>query len=55
MDEARATAARAAECDPAAVAAAKRALHFGASSTLAEAMENERSRSSALRARRSRP
>jgi len=55
MDEARATAARAAECNPAAVAAAKRALHFGASSTLAEAMENERSRSGALRARRSRP
>ena len=52
LSEARATAALAAECDPDALAAAKRALHFGASATLVEAMQNERSQSGAIRGRR---
>ncbi len=52
MAEARKMAALAAECDPDALAAAKRALHFGASATLSEAMQNERSQSGAIRGRR---
>jgi 2-(1,2-epoxy-1,2-dihydrophenyl)acetyl-CoA isomerase len=39
-------------CDPAALAAAKRALHAGAVSGMAEAMEHEREASAALRAAR---
>ncbi len=42
----------AAECDPAALAAAKQAIHYGATATLEEAMQNERAQSGALRKRR---
>jgi 2-(1,2-epoxy-1,2-dihydrophenyl)acetyl-CoA isomerase len=51
--EARKMAAMTAECDPRALAAAKQALHFGSTATLAEAMESERERSGSLRGRRS--
>lgn len=51
LDEARGLAAQAAECDPRALAAAKRALHYGASATLEAAMENERRASGELRRR----
>ena len=50
MQEARALAAEMAACKPAVLAAAKRALHFGASATLAEAMANEQRESAELRA-----
>jgi enoyl-CoA hydratase/carnithine racemase len=35
--------------DPAVLAAAKRALYYGASATMAEAMQNEQAQSAALR------
>ena len=38
-----------AECPPAALAAAKRALHFGAGATMEQAMRNEEAQSAALR------
>jgi enoyl-CoA hydratase/carnithine racemase len=47
--EARALAAAIAESPPAVLAAAKAALHHGATSTMAEAMKSERERSAALR------
>lgn len=46
---ARAMALEMAACKPAVLAAAKRALYAGASSTMAEAMENEQRESAALR------
>jgi enoyl-CoA hydratase/carnithine racemase len=49
MDEARAMAAQMAECKPAVLAAAKRALLYGASATLADAMKNEQQQSAELR------
>jgi enoyl-CoA hydratase/carnithine racemase len=55
MDEARALAGLAAACEPAAVAAAKQALHFGASASLREAIAQERARSGALRGGRAGP
>ena len=42
------------EADPAVLAAAKRAIRFGADASLAEAMANEQRESAALRARRTR-
>jgi enoyl-CoA hydratase/carnithine racemase len=53
--EARETAGRMAECAPAVLAAAKRALHLGAASTMAEAMRHEQEASAALRGARSEP
>jgi len=53
LDEARELAARTAECDPHALAAAKQALHFGSTASLPDAMASERERSGALRRRRS--
>ncbi|MFQ5416131.1 MAG: enoyl-CoA hydratase/isomerase family protein [Myxococcota bacterium] len=50
VKEARATAEKMLRCDPMVLAAAKRALHFGAGADLASAMENERRESTALRA-----
>jgi enoyl-CoA hydratase/carnithine racemase len=50
LDEARAMARTMAECPPAVLAAAKRALHFGAGATLEQAMRNEEAQSAALRA-----
>lgn len=41
-----------AEIDPTVLAYAKRALHFGASHSMAESMENEQSQSAALKAER---
>ena len=38
-----------AECKPAVLAAAKRALYYGAASSMAEAMKNEQERSAELR------
>jgi enoyl-CoA hydratase/carnithine racemase len=52
LAEARAMAFAMAECPPAALAAAKRALHFGANATMEEAMRNEEAQSAALRAAR---
>jgi 2-(1,2-epoxy-1,2-dihydrophenyl)acetyl-CoA isomerase len=49
MDEARALATAMAEARPEVLAAAKRALHFGARSGMAEAMKNEHAESAALR------
>lgn len=49
MDEARRRAAAMAECRPEVLAAAKRALHFGASASMEAAMRNERERSAQLR------
>jgi len=49
LDEARALAAAMAECPPAVLAAAKRALHFGAGATLEQAMRNEEAQSARLR------
>ena len=40
-----------AACPPEVLAAAKRALHFGATRTMSEAMENEGAESAALRRR----
>jgi enoyl-CoA hydratase/carnithine racemase len=42
------------DADPAVLAAAKRAIRFGASATMEAAMANEQRESAALRARRSR-
>ena len=53
LAEARELAAMTAECDPGALAAAKQALHFGSTASLAEAMDSERTRSASLRGRRS--
>jgi enoyl-CoA hydratase/carnithine racemase len=50
LSEARAIALQMAEIDPAVLASAKRALHFGAGHTVAEAMKNEQQESAALRA-----
>ncbi len=52
LDEAHELAAQIAENEPGALAAAKRALHAGATLGLEEAMANERSASGALRRRR---
>lgn len=52
LEEARALAGRMAECDPAALAAAKRALHAGAGSDLATAMALEKALSAEIRERR---
>lgn len=49
MDEARAMAKMAAECSPTALAMAKKGIHAGANSTLAEAMENEQRLGAELR------
>jgi len=49
LDEARATARAMAECSPEVLAAAKAALHFGASATMEEAMQNEQRASAELR------
>ena len=49
MDEARAMAAQMAECRPEVLAAAKRALLYGASASLADAMKNEQDQSAELR------
>jgi enoyl-CoA hydratase/carnithine racemase len=54
LPEAQAMARRMAECPPAVLAAAKRALHFGASATMEQAMRNEEVQSAALRAARPR-
>ncbi len=48
-EEARTLAAEMAECKPEVLAAAKRALYFGASATMEEAMLNEQRESAALR------
>ena len=50
LDEARALAQAMAECRPEVLAAAKAALHFGASSSMEEAMRNEQTASAELRA-----
>ncbi|MCH2170206.1 enoyl-CoA hydratase-related protein [Myxococcota bacterium] len=55
MDEARAMAGMAAQCNPAALALAKRGLHEGLSLTVAEAMENEQVLGAELRERNPRP
>jgi enoyl-CoA hydratase/carnithine racemase len=51
LSAARAMAAEMAECDPAVLAAAKRALYYGASASMSEAMKNEQERSAELRRR----
>jgi 2-(1,2-epoxy-1,2-dihydrophenyl)acetyl-CoA isomerase len=48
---AREMALQMAECKPAVLAAAKRALYYGASATMADAMKNEQERSAELRDR----
>jgi enoyl-CoA hydratase/carnithine racemase len=50
LGEARALAGKMAECPPAVLAVAKRALHFGAGATMEQAMRNEEAQSAALRA-----
>ena len=50
LAEAGALARAMAECPPAVLAAAKRALHFGAGATMEQAMRNEEAQSAALRA-----
>ncbi len=49
MDAARGMAAEMAACRPDVLAAAKRALYYGASASMAEAMQNEQTQSAALR------
>jgi enoyl-CoA hydratase/carnithine racemase len=49
LSEADAMARMMAECPPAVLAAAKRALHFGANATMEQAMRNEETQSAALR------
>ena len=49
LAEARALGRAMAECPPAALSAAKRALHFGAGASLEQAMRNEEAQSAALR------
>ena len=51
LDEARAIAASMAECPAPVLAAAKRALYYGAEATMAEAMANEQEQSALLRKR----
>lgn len=51
MNEAREMATMMAACEPAVLAAAKRALHHGPSVPMADAMHNEREQSAGLRAR----
>jgi 2-(1,2-epoxy-1,2-dihydrophenyl)acetyl-CoA isomerase len=53
LPTARAIAEQMAEIDPIVLAYAKRALHFGASHTMAESMKNEQSESAVMRAERS--
>ena len=50
MKEAREMAGMMADCKPEVLAAAKRALHFGAGATMEEAMQNEQAQSTNLRA-----
>jgi enoyl-CoA hydratase/carnithine racemase len=50
LGEARALAGAMAECPPAVLAAAKRALHYGAGATMEQAMRNEEAQSARLRA-----
>ena len=52
LPTARAVAEEMAEIDPAVLAHAKRALHYGAAHTMAQAMRNERAQSDALRRER---
>ncbi len=52
LAEARTLAEEMAEIDPSVLAFAKRALHFGAGHTMAEAMKNEQRESTTLRATR---
>ena len=52
LERARQLAKQLTELDPTVLAYAKRALHFGASHTMAEAMANEQSQSAALKADR---
>jgi enoyl-CoA hydratase/carnithine racemase len=52
LSEARAMAEEMAEIDPKVLAHAKRALHFGADHTMAQAMKNEQQQSDALKAGR---
>jgi 2-(1,2-epoxy-1,2-dihydrophenyl)acetyl-CoA isomerase len=54
LSEARAMAAEMAEIDPLVLAYAKRALHFGAQHSMAEAMKNEQGQSAHLRVARDR-
>jgi 2-(1,2-epoxy-1,2-dihydrophenyl)acetyl-CoA isomerase len=49
QEEARSLAAEMAAIDPAVLAATKRALYYGASATMAEAMQNEQTQSAELR------
>ena len=49
LSAAREMALAMAECKPAVLAAAKRALYYGAAASMAEAMENEQARSAELR------
>jgi 2-(1,2-epoxy-1,2-dihydrophenyl)acetyl-CoA isomerase len=49
VSSAREMALQMAECKPAVLAAAKRALYYGASASMAEAMKNEQERSAELR------
>jgi enoyl-CoA hydratase/carnithine racemase len=49
MNEARAMAVEMSQIDPEVLAHAKRAIHFGAHSTMSEAMENEQAQSKELR------
>jgi 2-(1,2-epoxy-1,2-dihydrophenyl)acetyl-CoA isomerase len=53
LDEARALATAMAECRPEVLAAAKAALHFGASASMEAAMRNEQAESALLRTSRS--
>ena len=53
LEEARSMAQQMAESDPAVLAAAKRAIHFGESASMAEAMANEQRASAELRKTRS--
>jgi len=54
LGEAQAMASAMAQCPPAVLAAAKRALHFGANATMEQAMRNEEAQSAALRASKAR-
>ena len=52
LEEARSMAQQMAESDPAVIAAAKRAIHFGESASMADAMKNEQRASAELRKNR---
>ncbi len=54
MKEAREMAWMMADCKPEVLAAAKRALHFGAGATMQEAMHNEEAESAKVRAQKPR-